>query len=148
MFLTIRGSWGNAKTFGFGRVKDGQRVPFEVCWWFMGSSSIDFQTCKTFLANLLFAEFTSLKYKNGDFTALPQHCRESRKLWKLFLGRAENYFIINYLRILYLFLLAVIGAPSFACRLIFSGICARAQVDKWMDIIFFFIGTTAQARCW
>ena len=47
-------------------------------------------------------------------------------------GNAENYFIINLLRILRLFLIAVVGRHLSACRLMFSGIDALAQVSEWM----------------
>ena len=53
------------------------------------------------------------------------------------LGKAENYFVINLLRILRLFLLAVVGVPSFACRLMFSGTYARAQVSKSIYLLFY-----------
>ena len=57
---------------------------------------------------------------------------------EIFGGKVENYFIINLLRILCVFLIAVVGRPLVgrplsACRLIFSGIYARAQVSEWMS---------------
>ena len=53
---------------------------------------IDFQTHQTFSTNLFVAECTGLKYKNGHFSALPQHYGKKQKLWKLFWGKDENYF--------------------------------------------------------
>ena len=110
-----------------------KEFPMQVCRSPMGASGIDFQTHKTFSANLCFAECTSLKCKNGGFSALPQNCGKSRKLWKSFGGKAERYFIINLLRILRLFLIAVVGRPLSARWLMFFGIYARTQVSEWMS---------------
>ena len=101
----------------------------QVCCCLMGASGIDFQSHKTIMA-IYFLLSTSLKYKKWIFSALPEHYVESRKLWKLFWGKVENYFIISLLRILRLFLLVVVGEPSFACRLMFPGIYARVQVSE------------------
>ena len=64
------------------------------------------------------------------------------KIW----GKAENYFIINLLRILHLFLLAVVGRLLFACRLLFSGIYAQSQVSEWISSSMYITGTTPKAR--
>ena len=88
---------------------------------------------KHFRQIYFFAECTSLRYKNDDFSVLLQNCGKSRKLRKCSGGKAENRFIINLLRILPLFLFAVAGRPLSACRLTFSGIYARAQVSEWMS---------------
>ena len=48
-------------------------------------------------------------------------------------GKAENYFIINLLRFLHLFLIVVVGRPLSACRVMFSGIYAQAHVSEWMS---------------
>ena len=104
----------------------------QVCRWLMGASDIDFQTHKTFSANLFFAERTSLKYKKIDIF---RHCLNiagKAENWKLFWDKTENYFIIKSLRNLRLFLLAVVEGPSFACRLMCSGIYAQAEVSEWI----------------
>ena len=59
--------------------------------------------------------------------------QEKPKAVEIVLGKAENYFIINVLRISRLFQLAVVGGPSFACRLMVSGVCARDQVSEWIS---------------
>ena len=102
----------------------------------MGASVIDFQMHKIFSENLLFAECISSKYKKWRFSALPQHCGKRQKQWKLFWGKAENYFIINLLKFLRLFLPAVVGGPSFAWKQMFPGIYARAQESEWIWILF------------
>ena len=45
-------------------------------------------------------------------------------------GKTENYFIIKLLKILRLFPIAVVGRPLSACRVMFSGIYARAQANE------------------
>ena len=65
--------------------------------------------------------------------ALPQNCKTLRKPG-FFWGRGrqtENYFEINLLRILRLFLIAMAGRPLTECRLIFSSVYARAEVSEW-----------------
>ena len=125
----------------------------QVCWWLMGASDIHFQTHKTFFASLFFAECTSLKYqKNGDFSALHQHCGNPKTV-EFFWGKAEIYSIMNLLRILRLFLLAVVGGSSFACGLMFSGIYAELGSVNLCDLLFYrdhcAIGCVANrsARC-
>ena len=54
----------------------------------------------------------------------------------LFRSKAENYFINNLLRILHLFLIAVVGRPLSACGLMFSGSYARVQLSEWMSSSF------------
>ena len=60
--------------------------------------------------------------------------REKPKIVHLFRGKAEKYFIINFLRSFRSFLIAVVGRPLSACMLMFSGICARAQVSEWLSL--------------
>ena len=48
-------------------------------------------------------------------------------------GKVENYFIIKLFRILRWFLISVVKRPLSACRLMFSDICAQAQVSEWMS---------------
>ena len=48
-------------------------------------------------------------------------------------GNAENYFIINWLWILRLFLVAVVVRPLSACTLMLSAIYTRAQESEWIS---------------
>ena len=48
--------------------------------------------------------------------------------------QSRNYFKINLLRILHLFLIAMVGRLLSACRIFFPDICARAQVSELMPL--------------
>ena len=104
----------------------------QICWWLMEASGIDFQTHKSFLAKLLFAECTSLKCKNAEFLVLPQHCGEKAKTVEIVLGQSQKLFYNQFVQDFAFVLLAVDGGPSFARRLMFSGIDTRAQVSEWI----------------
>ena len=54
-------------------------------------------------------------------------------MWDLFGDNTENYFIINLLWILRSFMIALVGRPLSAFRLMFSGIYARGLVSEWMS---------------
>ena len=69
--------------------------------------------------------------KNGDFQALPNIARKTENC--TLLGEPKIAFIISLFRILHLSLLAVLGRPLFASRLMFSGIYARAYVSEWIS---------------
>ena len=102
----------------------------------MGASGIHFEMHEIFLANLFFAVCKNLTYKNGYFSALPQ-ISEKQKTVEILEGEAENYFIINLLRISRLFLISVVGRPLSTCRLTFSAFMHELRLVNGCHLLFY-----------
>ena len=96
----------------------------------VGAPDSEFEAHKPFAGYIIFAGCTSHRYKKWRFRHWPEKCGKSRKLFFFVGSKAENYFINNLLRILRLFLIAVVGRHLSACRFMFSGIYSLAQVSE------------------
>ena len=59
--------------------------------------------------------------------------RGKPKTVEIVLGQSRKLLYNQFAKNFALFLLAAVGGPSFAYRLMFSGICARAQVSEWIS---------------
>ena len=154
-----RGNWGNAKSFWFGRLKGGLRVPlYKSAGGSWEPRALIFKRTKHFRP-IYFCWVHELKIQKMEiFRHCPNIAGKAEKMGKLFGAKLKiGGFIYNWRlnRVLYNQSPRDFAFASASCR-VRTFICMQANVfwhlftssGKWMDIISYFTGTPVPARCW
>ena len=143
-------SWevgGNAKTFEFGRLKVDKKFLYASLQVVYGNLGYWLPNARNIFDKFIFCWVHELKIQKWRFFGIASELREKSKNVGLVWGQYRKL-LYNQFALDFTFVYDCFGWKTFICiqANVFWHLCTKS--GKWMDVIFYFTGTTAQARYW